>query len=160
MMWVSDVVRDFDQQRRAALQRRRLAQQQQARNAAQAQNNTTGSLGNQRQGRQSRQGQVQRLQSGAGGPLSPAAEEETSCSEVSSNDTVAVEELGSDMGASGRSRDQSTPPPSVTPTEGSVTESDYSAGFNDVLSSLHTLSEQLDTQEMGVASTVRHRSGQ
>ncbi len=47
---------------------------------------------------------------------------------------------------------QSTPPPSI-PSEGSVTSSDYSAGFNDVLSSLHTtLSRELDGQEVGVTN--------
>ncbi len=46
-------------------------------------------------------------------------------------------------------RGQSTPPPSITP----------SAGFNDVLSSLHTLSRELDGQEVGVAnSNIRHRT--
>ncbi len=57
-------------------------------------------------------------------------------------------------------RGQSTPPPSITPTEGSVTSSDYSTGFNDVLSSLHTLSRELDGQEVGVANNnIRYRTG-
>ncbi len=47
------------------------------------------------------------------------------------------------------------PPPSITLTEGSVTSSDYSAGFNDVLSSLHTHSRELERQEMGVVNKNR-----
>ncbi len=45
LMWVSDVVRDYDEQRRAALQRRRMIQ---ARTTGQAAQN---GLGTQRRGR-------------------------------------------------------------------------------------------------------------
>ncbi len=46
LMWVSDVVRDYDEQRRAALQRRRMLQ---ARTAGQAGQNGPGTQGRGRQ---------------------------------------------------------------------------------------------------------------
>ena len=67
------------------------------------------------------------------------------------------------------SRDQSTPPPSITPTEESVAGSDFSAGFNDVLSSLQSLRREIDGEsitpdgtgnEGGVASSSQGQSSE